>query len=219
MTRPERLICEEPIRPNPFVTSLDEASQRLVLAEFSIESVCRYTLVWERGAAAFPDDAITALASLADVVALPMHLVIGWRQDESGHQRGRHRNLVAALRKTGWEVRADIGLGLGVLATDSVKLAGVHETVRNRGVGWCLILGDGLKLDGLFAAPFRKTMEFFCWNHRLAPSSQFIRGLGDCGSAIGYCVSGDDRLPAVYLLSRERLCGAIARELQIKEPH
>jgi hypothetical protein len=64
MTSLRTLASEEPIAPNSSVTALDESTQRLVLAEFSVDNACRYSVRWERRALFFDKESLEALAAL-----------------------------------------------------------------------------------------------------------------------------------------------------------
>lgn len=210
MSGPSFVVSEEPVRSNSNITSLDERSQRLLLAEFSVENVCRYSLVWERAASVFDDESLGVLVALAEILSVPTHFVVGWKHQADGPLRIRHLQLRSFLTKTGWLVHTENRIGLAGLETAPGSLADIYRAIASRDVGWFLAFGDWASVTTLVQPPFRNTIEFFCWNHRLAPSLQFLNGVGVCSGAVAYRTAGDDQKPAVHLVTCRRVGQALA---------
>jgi hypothetical protein len=209
------LVLEEPVRPNMTITALDEASQRLTLADFSLTSVCRYSFVWARGDRGFQNASASLLVSLAKIRPKAMQLVVGWRHEVRGPFRMRHAQLRAYLVKSGWHVHLEDQLGIGVLNLAPSHLHQTVASVEARDVGWFAALGGWATPEQLSVPPFRRTVDFFCWNHQLAPSKEFLNALPPYSGDIAYRSVGDDRLPTVVLVTSEPMGDAIVKQIEL----
>lgn len=208
-----RVVAEDVIRPNPDIAALDESSQCIVLADFTIEGACRHSLIWERDKTALPRAALSVLSQLAEATGLDLKLMIGWRHDSMGALRGRHRAIVRSLKRAGFDLHIEPNLGLATIRIEPSKLVESHEKRCNTDVGWCVVLGDRIRLKHFASDPFRRTIDFFCWNHRLQPSEAFLRGLKESECTIGYFIAGDDRRPSLHLISTAKMSGVIRRAI------
>lgn len=199
------LHAEEPVWPNTWLRAVDERERRIILAEFSVGTVCRYSFDWPYGDSRFRDEAVVLLEELTRFTPQPMICIAGWAHDPGGTLRFRHLNLKAKLEKEDWRVVATDGVGVAAKETSPGSLVAEIDAAQSLQAGWFVGFGRWCTAQALAAPPFVGTIRYFCQNGRLAPSREFLQALGETGGGVAYAVEGDDRKPGVVLLSTERL--------------
>lgn len=131
--------------------------------------------------------------------------------------RIRHLHLRSHLVESGWRVHTENGLGIAVRDVGPSGLDEVVRSLASRDVGWFFAFGEWARLGTLLQAPLRKTMDLFCRNHRIAPSLEFLEGAGKYDGAFAYCSVGDDREPAVHLISSRQVGSALSECFALEE--
>ena len=129
--------------------------------------------------------------------------VAGWSHDVSGLMLMRHHQLCAHLHRRGWS--ANVEPHIGIATHPALALDELHQTVTERNIGWFLAFGEWANAANLVRAPFRNTITMFCANRRIAPSREFLGGLYEHNGALAYQAGGDDRRPAVHIVTTRPL--------------
>lgn len=203
MSGPVRVRVERPLGPNPALTALDEATGRLVLADFAVPGARRYVLEWPHGADASGSERSELAERALRAVAGAVHCVTGWSHDATGPLRIRHLGVSARLKKSGWSVATEAGLGLGIReVTASAPVATLNDA-RQEGRGWFLTGGSWGAAERLASAPFRPTALSFCTTGRLAASAAFVAAVIHAGGAFAYTLDDDAHPPSLVLVVPE----------------
>jgi hypothetical protein len=198
-----RVRVEHPLGPNPALTALDEATGRLALADFTVPGARRYLLEWPHGA----DASGAARSELAERVLRTavgtVHCVTGWANDTSGPLHIRHLGVSARLKKAGWSLVNEAGLGLGVReVTASTRIATLEEASQE-GRGWFLTGGLWSEVERLASTPLRPTMLSFCATRRLAASEAFTKAVIQVGGGFAYVLNDDAHPPSLVIVAPE----------------
>lgn len=205
MNGPISLISEEPLTKNFDIDAVDESQSRLSLADFEVPTLSRYTLRWQRSNKDFKTECTAAIEQLAALTNHPLSCVLGWKNDVQGALKMRHKIMRANLDRAGWSTTGLDGIGLAIFAVKTGNLADTLESAQSLKLGWFVVLGEQYREGELTQPPLRETIRFFCWNQRLAPSLQFLEAFAGRNSIIAYAVSGDDRQPALIVLTSTHL--------------
>lgn len=211
MTELVELQIEEPVCSNPNIDAVDEDSRRIVLAEFSLERVSRYTFLWPHHCEAFASHCIDTLEAISELSPKPTKCVSGWLHDTDGFLRMRHKVLVSNLTKSGWDVVAQRDLGIALSVVPPGGLRSLVNSLQMPGLGWFLAFGDWCAPEVLTQPPFLASMKSFCCGRRLTPSRQFLDGLAERGGAVAYAAASDDRRPGAIVVSSKRMEEAALR--------
>ena len=203
-----RFVREEPLRENPYLTALDEAKRTLVLADFSMGTACRYSFVWGRHGSGFQHESSKLLQDIGNALSMKTLCILGWKHDPSGVLKGRSRHVASVLKNAGWRVHAEPGIGVAVADVTS-DLARALDLARAMDCGSFIAFGDWSASDVWIRPPFRNTVEFFCWSHRLAPSREFVESLTLYSGAVAYRMEDDQQPPAVVLLTSQPVGDAL----------
>ena len=205
MTGPVSLIAEEPLTRNFDIDAVDESQSQLRLADFEVPTLSRYTLRWQRTNKNFKTECAAALERLSALTDQPISCVLGWKNDVQGALKMRHKIMRSNLARAGWSTTGLDGIGLAISPVKTGNLADTLGFARSLHLGWFVVLGEQCREGELTQPPFLETIRFFCWNQRLAPSFQFLEALAGRNTIIAYAVSGDDRQPALIILTAAHL--------------
>lgn len=198
-----KIVREEPVRENPHLVALNEATRTLVLGDFATDTACRYSFIWERHGPGFRQESCKLLEAIGHALSMKIVCILGWKHDVSGPLKGRSRHLISVLEKSSWQVHAEPGIGIAVADVASSALGQSLAFAATVGCGSFVAFGDWGASDVWTRPPFRNTMEFFCWNHNLAPSKEFIESLGAYSGNVAYRVVDDQQPPTVVLLTSQ----------------
>jgi hypothetical protein len=217
MSGPISIHAEEPLTTNVDIDAVDESQSTLKLADFEVPTLSRYSLRWQRTDKNFRTGCVEAIEQLSALTHRPIACVLGWKNDVQGALKMRHKIMRSNLDRAGWSTTGLDGIGLAISAVSSGDLARTLELAQSLHLGWFVTLGEQYNEGQLTQPPLLKTMRFFCWNQRLAPSYQFLEALAGRDSIVAYAVSGDDRQPALIVLTADRL-GTELSSLVAKDP-
>ena len=215
MIKPDTVRVEEPLSENTDVDALDESSGKIVLANFSVDSIDRFIFTWPRGSST---SAIQFLIDLSLHEKILGCVVVGWRHDTRGSLTTRHKIMASKLVASGWDVSAREGVGLAVLPCQLESLETAIELASKLALGWFLVpsLTTARQISG---DAFEPTLRSFCWTHRLTPSREFLSAMDRSLHAIAYVSNGDDRLPSVIVAVSKTNETVLARLQELaKEP-
>jgi len=182
------VLCgvEEPVASNEMMHATGDDGESS-LATFGVPKLNRYSFVWARHKPVVPAllEQLLAANRISDAVLL------GWSYGETGFDRIKNLRLTRALARSGWEVRDDGKLGLGIKSQSCLGLDAVPIPAPPR-VGWAAALGQFPSLAHLLEAPFASTIRRFCVFHRMRPSVRMLQQLASSGAGIAYPAQGSE---------------------------
>ena len=194
---PTRYGVEEPLTANDHVLAVNDASRKIELANFRIDGMSRYSLVWrtqEERARAEPH-LISRLLKFGEA-----SWILGWNHQKNGPYKIGNLRFLRKLQAAGWQTLAKENLGLGlrvVKEDDSLQQPPVHETLVS---SWFLWFGPSPDILDLSRDPFEPTLRLFCKTRRLYPSQHFLLALRDRRSGLLYEASGGGDLPGMIVV-------------------
>ena len=211
-----RVICglEEPLAPNQQLNAVGDEPGTIILADFGVEGLCRYSFTWHSDGADRMAQAAGILAPFADHLQAGAQWLIGWKHRLEGDYRFRSLRLKRKLEAAGWDVFAceDLGLSLKSLAlTDGAELTPPElEPVQS---GWAILFGRQISSQRLAEAPFDSTLRTFALTFRLEPSRAFLTELARRKSGAAYPAKGPSGLPGLVIISPKPASDVITRLL------
>lgn len=204
MIRSGLQVRAEPLKRTEELAALDEESGALRLADFDVEGLWRYSFIWPgvREAGVPEPDVFRLLEQLHKLLSGTSVCVAGWRHGVPEELRRRHTLLSSRLKRQSWAVNAEPGIGVAMKATPIGSVSQTIHQLRAAGqAGWFMAFDAWKSPIDLHEDPFRKTIQSFCWSHRLQPSKQFLEGLREIRGAVAYVVDDDMKDSRVILIT------------------
>ena len=208
---------EEPLTENEQILAVNEADGSIQLADFRINRLNRYSVVWstkeERSAAE-----TFLIRRLFHAFGKKAYWLVGWQHDVSGPQRISSLRFLRKLERAGWQTLSKASLGLGLKAVEESQLFGQHPPEHETLIsGWFLWLGVPPSAIDLGSAPFEQTLRMFCKTRELQPSQQFLLAIRDLGLGVVYEATGGSHLPGTIVVIPSDRGSDVRTALEISE--
>lgn len=198
---------EEPLRANQQLYALDEKSDEIALADFSLTEINRYCFLpvgldeWD--AVSFPAGFVRRLVAILGSPCWWVHL---WKCNPSGAERIRNRVRIGKLEKAGWEVKQGQGVCVAITPFDGAAVLGFGTNESPREYGGTLLMQAKLVGDELlFESPATKSFRQMASSWHLSPSREMLTYLSQIGVTVGYLSIDFRDRPGIVVVAGEHV--------------
>lgn len=195
---------EEPLGPNEQLYALDESASETVLAAFSQSDLNRYAFLPGEGGEWSREDLSSDLVRHL-VAEQAAHWVFVWSCELTGNERIRNLGRISRLRKAGWEVQEDSGLGIARRRYSPTTCRGFGDEAIPADYGECILVIGGGDDGSMLKSPAVTSLRHMATTWALSPSPEMVSWLAKSRAAVAYVAKDYRDRPGVVLLSPERL--------------